>query len=880
MFNLENAISTWKRGLQNSRAFLSEDIEELERHVRDHVEYSATNGLSLEQAYRNAIREIGDPLGMEDEYRKVFWEKVASRRGLLKEIIWEMNMFAGYVRIAVRNLWRNKGYTSINILGLSTGLACFLIILMFVRDEMSFDRHHENADRIVRVLYGERQVVTPTAVGPTMHREMPEVESFTRIYPFGMYRPTSIRRGDLMFEEARFFYGDSTTFDVFSFDVLAGDPARALNRPGTVVLTNSMAVKYFGTENPMGQTLLVGAGTEYEVTAVIEDLPLTSHLQFDFLASFASTSWASREIWNSANFYTYLLLAENATIDGAKAKLDVLVDDRRALSGGAIPDDFELNLQPLTDIRSIHEGRNVFVFMFSAIGLLILLIACANYTNLATARAARRAREVGIRKLSGAHRGQLARQFFGESALLVLFAMAIAAGLVGLAVEPFNNLSGKAVVFAPLSDPLVMPVLLGLGLLISLIAGSYPALMLASFQPAKVLKNSSRTGSGSFGFRKVLVIFQFSVTVFLLAGMMIVRFQMSHIQDRRLGFDKENVIVLTISDAELRNSYQNVKNAFLQLPEITNASAIHSIPGYQFSGYGMKIEGQDIQTDDSNGAILVSGIPADQDVVETLGLTMIAGRAFNDDPGYRAEDGSYRYLVNESLLEEIEWEAEDAIGRRINLMSNRVGQIVGVYEDYHYVSLHSDIGPQALFIEPGQFGFLMLKTSGNQIGETIAEIERVWKEIAPGRAFVFKFLDDEFDALYRSDRQIGTIISIFSILAVFIACLGLLGLASYSAEQRTKEIGIRKALGANVAQIFVLMTSELARLVAISVIISVPFAWYVMSRWLDNFAYQIELAWWIFALAGVTALTLAVVTVTYQSVKAALADPIHSLRYE
>jgi len=294
----------------------------------------------------------------------------------------------------------------------------------------------------------------------------------------------------------------------------------------------------------------------------------------------------------------------------------------------------------------------------------------------------------------------------------------------------------------------------------------------------------------------------------------------------------------------------------------------------------MKIEGQDLEADDANGAILVSGIPADQDVSTTLGLDIIAGNGFADDPGYEASNGSYRYLVNESLIDEIEWDAEEAIGRRINLMSNRVGQIVGVYKDYHYQSLHNDIGPQALFIEPGQFSFLMLKTSGASISATMAGIETIWKDMAPGRAFVFKFLDDEFDALYRSDRQIGTIVSIFSILAVFIACLGLLGLASYSAEQRTKEIGIRKAMGANVGQIFVLMTSELAQLVIISVAISVPFAWYIMSRWLDNFAYRIDLAWWIFALAGLTALALAVITVTYQSVKAAMADPIESLRYE
>ena len=878
MFNLETAISTWRRSFELNHAFHTEDIEELERHIRDHVKAAMDDGLSEEDAYRRATREVGDFTGIEDEYRKVFWEKVVSKRGLFKELIWEMNMFAGYVRIAIRNLWRNKGYASINIFGLAAGLACFLLILMFVRDELSFDRHHEHADEIVRVLHGETQVATPTAVGPTLTRVLPEVLSFTRIYPLGMYRPVSVRRGDRMFQEADFVYADSSVFDVFTFDVLSGDPSTALTRPHTIVLTASTARKYFGDESAVGQTVVVGANQDYEVTLVIEDPPLTSHLQFDMMGSFVSTKWSTREIWNSSNFYTYLLLPEATQIASVQLKIDALIADLKETT--AAPDAFQLTIQPITDIRLVFEGRNVFVYMFSAIGLLILLVACANYTNLASARASRRAREVGIRKLSGAHKGQLARQFFGESALIVSVAVLLAVGLVSLAVEPFNQLAGKAVAFEPLTDPLVLPVLIGLGVLISLVAGSYLALMLASFEPARVLKNSSGTGSGGLGFRRVLVVFQFSVTIFLLAGMMIVRFQMGHMQDKRLGFDKENIIVLSIADSQLRGSYQLLKNAFLEIAEVTDASAVNSIPGYQRSGYGMKIEGQDLLSDDANGSILVSGIPVDKDVAKTLGLNILAGNEFPDDPAYEPEDGAYRYLVNQKLITEVGWDIETAVGRKINLMSGRVGEIVGVYENYHYRSLHMDIGAQALFIEPSQFGFLILKTTGINIAATMQSIERVWKEVAPGRAFEYKFLDDEFDALYRSDRETGYVISIFSVLAVLIACLGLLGLASYSAEQRTKEIGIRKSLGANVGQIFVLMTSELTRLVLISVVIAVPFAWFTMSSWLENFAYRIDLSWWIFGLAGLTALVLAIITVAYQSIRAALADPIVSLRYE
>ena len=880
MFRLENAISTWKRNLSLNRALLPDDVEELERHIRDHVAAGMARGRSEEEAYRDAMESIGDLGGLESEYRKVFWEKVASRRGLMKELIWETSMLANYLRIAFRNLWRNKGYTSINVLGLSAGLACFLLILLFVKDERSYDRHHENAERIVRMHFGETQVVTPTAAGPTMARTIPEVEMFTRIYPLGMYQPISVRRGEDAFLESGFYYADSTVFDVFTMPFVAGSPDGALNRSRTMVITESTAQKYFGDELPIGQTLAVGSGTEFEITGVIEDLPSTSHVQFDLLASFATTGASTREIWNSSNYYTYLLLSNGNQLDTVQAKADELVAQMKANQVMPIPDGFRLGLVPLTSIRSEFEGRSAFVNIFSAIGLLILLIACANYTNLATARAVRRARDVGIRKLSGAHKGQLARQFFGESALLVFVSLILAVLLASWAVEPFNQVAGKAVVFDPFGDPVLLPVLLLLGFVISFIAGFYPAMMLSSFEPARVLKQSSRTGSGGMGFRQVLVVFQFAVTVFLLAGTMVIRFQMGHMQNRSLGFDKENVVVLTISDQELRRNYKTVKEAFLRIPGIEGASAVNSIPGYQRSGYAMHVEGLNLMGEGEEGRHLVSGIPSDEDVAEVLGLQMLAGTGFPDDPGYKPEPGNYRYLVNQTLIEGVGWDPETAVGRQINLLGNRVGQVYGVYQDYHYQSMHEQISPQALFIEPSQFSRLMLKTTGGSVAALMEQIESTWKEVAPGRAFEYTFLDSEIEALYRSDRQTADIVSIFSILAVFIACLGLLGLASYAAEQRTREIGIRKALGANVGQIFILMISELIRVVLIASVIAIPVAWFVMAGWLEDFAYRIDLAWWIFALAALSALFIAIATVSYQSIRAALTDPIESLRYE
>ncbi len=880
MFNLETAISTWKRSLELNRSFRKDDIEELERHIRDVVQFGISNGQTEEEAYRSALTQMGDLVGLETEYRKVYWEKVFLGKRFLQEITWELHMFSNYVRMAIRNLWRNKGYTAINLLGLAAGLACVIFIGMFVQDELQYDRHNEHADEIVRVLLGDRQTVTPIALGPSLGREIPEIVAWTRIYPLGMYTPVAVRRGATSFQESGFFYADSSVFNVFTFEPLLGEMKEALVRPGTIMLTESTAIKYFGNENPIGQVIVTGGGNEFEVTLVVKDLPSTSHIQFDMLASFVSTSWASREMWGSSNFYTYLRLNDANDLTRVQNKIDELVAQAKAAAGSTIPSTFQFNLQRLTDIRLIFEGRKIYVYMFSAIGLLILLVECANYTNLATARAMRRAREVGIRKISGAHRFQLARQFFGESLLLVVIAMIVALALVYALVPSFNSISGKEVTFSLFSDWSTVPALLGVCLLIGFVAGIYPVLVLSSFQPVKVLKGSSRTGSGSFGFRRVLVVFQFSVTVFLLVGMLTVQFQLDHIQKRSLGFEKDNVVVLSIADRELRSSYQTIKDAFRSLGSVQSVSAIHSIPGYQMSGYGMKTEETGLTVETADDAVSVSGIPTDQDVVETLGLQIIAGSDFPKMPEYVPENGTYLYLVNHQLVRDLSWEPENAVGRKINLMGNRIGEIVGVYEDYHYRSLHQEIGAQALFIEPSQFGFIMLKVSDEKSQAVLAEIKEVWSRVAPGRPFEYRFLDAEFDALYRSDKQIGSVVLTFSILAVLIACLGLLGLASYSAEQRTKEIGIRKALGASVREIFVLMISELTRLVLVAIVIAVPVSWFVMTGWLDNFAYRIEMQWWIFGVAGMLALILAIATVSYQSIKAATSDPMKSLRHE
>ncbi len=788
-------------------------------------------------------------------------------------------MLTNYLKIAFRNLLRYKGYTAINITGLAVGTACCLLILLYVRDELSFDRHHQHADRVVRVLVGEEQVATPTAIVPLFAREFPEVEAAARIYPLGQYRDVVVRYGQQAFEEAGFFYADSTVFDVLTFPFVMGEPQTALIRPNTLVLTATTARKYFGEANPMGKLVQVGSGTDYEVTGVIEDLPSSSHVQFDILASFSTTGWSEREIWNSANFFSYLLLKDEGSLVSLRPKVTALLDRVRESPSSGIGEDYFLTLQPLTDIHLYFEGRITYVYLFSAIALLILLVACANYMNLATARASRRAREVGVRKTAGAHRGQIARQFFGESALMVAGALVLAVLLAEVLLPAFNAVSDKALAFRYFEDPFLLPALLGLGVVVSLIAGSYPALLLSSYRPAQVLKSTLAASSGGALFRKTLVVFQFAVTVFLIAGAAVVYQQLNFMRSKDLGFNKDQVVVLSISDRSLQEAYATLKTELMQHPNVVHTSAINSIPGFQRSGYGMTAEGMDLNEGEGE-AMLVGGIPADKDVVETLGLTLLAGLGFPKYESYTPEPGSYVYLVNETLVRQVGWSVEEAVGKRINLQSNRQGEIVGVFKDYHFLSLHEDIHPQAIFIEPRQFSYLMVKVGPGDIPGTLAFLDQTWQRLAPHRPFVYRFLDQEFEGLYRADEQMARILTAFAVLAVLIACLGLLGLASFAAERRTKEIGVRKVLGASVPQIVMLLTKEFTVLVLVAFVVAAPAAYLVMTRWLNDFAFRIDISWPIFLIAGLIALGIAFLTVSYQSVRAAVANPANSLRYE
>ncbi len=875
MFNLEAAIRTWRRALDSGRVLLPEDLDELERHVRDHIEDLTANGLSTQEAFERARGEVTADSRTAEAFRKVYWGKLR-RKGLLgTSLLAEWAIVRSQAVIAIRGLRRNPGYTFLNVAGLAVGIACCLLIVLFVSDERSFDRFHEHADRIVRVTMiipdGRQIDVTPTAIAPLLTREFPQVEQAVRFYDIGRFRAVAVQRGDRSWQEDRFMYADSTVFGVFTLPFLEGDPASALRRPNTVVLTRDTAVRYFGRATQLvGETLRISSA-DYEVTGVIENVPSNSHLQFDLLASFASTRWASREIWDSANFRTYLLLTSVAALPELDRGVQDLVT--RAQSQEGARQGVSFAYQRLTDIYLVHEGRQRFVWIFGSLALLILIAACINYVNLSTARSARRAVEVGVRKALGAHRGQLMRQFFGESAIMAVLSLLVGVGLAMLLMPAFGRLSGKTFDLAAFADPSLWLLLLAILVVTALGAGLHPALMLSRFRPAAVLKGlKGMSGSGG-RLRRALVVGQFAVTVFLLVGTRAVLNQLELIRSGDLGFDRGHVAVIPLADAAAVRAIPALKSTLRNNARILEVAASNAIPGKQRGGYSLLLE---IPQEDRPA---VSATPVDPDVVDALGLSLIAGPGFSAATNLLSNPDSarYQYVVNEDLVRLAGWTAETAIGQRMSVSGGRrMGDVVGVIRDYNFLPLTEEIRPLALFVEPS-WNVLLVKIDGRDVPGTVDAIRSTWREATGGSPFNYAFLDDEYNALYRSEERLANVLGAAANLAILIACLGLFGLASYTAEQRTREIGIRKALGASVFGIVTMLNREFSLLVLGGFMIGAPVAWMVMNHWLQGYAYRAPLSVWLVLAAGLTILVIAWVTAGWQSWRAARVNPAKAL---
>ncbi len=806
-------------------------------------------------------------------------------------------MIRNYFKVAFRNLWRHKFYSLINITGLAIGVACCLLITLFVVDELSYDKYHTKGDRMYRVGFsgslGGRDFVGATAsspTGPTLVQDYPEVESATRFRDRGSYL---VRYEDKTFKELGIVFVDGNVFETFDFKLIEGNPASVLTEPNTAVITPGIAEKYFGSEDPIGKTLRLDNSFDYRVTGVMDDIPRNSHFRFDIFLSMESLSESRNGQWMSFNFQTYIVLQPGSDPDALEAKFPNMIEtyigpqveqylnitlDEFAEQGNRIG----FFLDPMHDIylkAAVDDELGTpsdirYVYIFSAIAIFILLIACINFMNLSTARSANRAKEVGVRKVMGSLKRQLVNQFISESVLLSLFAFVLAIGIAYLALPTYNQLAQKQLLI-PIANPLfILTILMG-ALVVGFLAGSYPAFYLSAFKPATVLKGNLKSGMKSSWLRNSLVVFQFATSIILIVATLVIYNQLEYVQNKKLGFNKEQVLVVEDAYA-LGNQLVSIKEELKNEADIDNVTISGFLPdaksdrnnnGY-FPGHQPT----------SDNVFVIQTWRVDYDYLATMGIELVDGRNFA--PEFPSD--STAIIVNETLVETMGW--DNAMGEIISRFSDDPNNpesyhIIGVVKDFHYNSLHENIGPLILHFGNSR-GLMSMRLNAQDIPRAIRTVEDKWNSVANGQPFAYSFLDDRFNESYQQEQRIGKIAMAFSSLAIFVACLGLFGLAAFTAEQRTKEIGIRKVLGASVAGIIFILSKDFGRLIIVAFVLATPLAWYVMDDWLTSFAYRTNLSPVIFIIAGLTALMVSWLTMSYQSIKAARANPVDSLKDE
>jgi putative ABC transport system permease protein len=803
-------------------------------------------------------------------------------------------MFKNYLKVGFRNLLKYKAFSAINILGLATGLTCCILILLYVQYELSYDRFHADADRIYRAAWMTQnpQTRTPHPLAQAMVRDFPEVTSAVSLSPTwgpGLTRPKiSVRYEDKQFEEPGFYEADSTFFDVFSFSLLRGDAQTALRDRDHVVITETIARKYFANADPIGKTLIADLGGDFPLTVsgVVEDIPANSHFHFDFLVSYATfkaVETGNYYEWVDFGHYNYIKLAQGVDAKALEARLNRWAAGYLGWSEQQLQDlanrGVHFDLQPILEIHLRSQlkwelepnGDINYIYIFSAAAVFILLIACINFMNLSTARSSTRAKEVGVRKAVGANRLFLVRQFLGESMLMTIFAVLLALALVEILIPSFNSFAHLNLKSNLLGNHTLVLSVVAITLLVGIIAGIYPAVFLSGFQPVKVLSGKVKQGTKGSRFRKVLVVLQFSISIALIAGTLIVSSQLDFLRNKNLGFEKDQILVVPLKERSLRTRYDAIKAELLSNQNVLMASAVSNVPGERFNQ-------NDIRWEPGDRNVSISEFRVDHDFFKTLDVEVQQGREFSREFETDAEEA---FILNETAASQFNWDSP--LGKEVAWLDDNAtfqGRVIGVVADFHFQSLHQAIAPMAFQVLPTEFNYLLIKVASDNIASTLEFLEMKWAEFDPAHTFEFAFLNDNFDRLYRAEEKMQTLFSSFTVLAVLIACLGLLGLASYSAEQRTKEIGIRKALGASVIGIIGMLSQEFVKLVVLANVIAWPLAYFAMDNWLQNFPYRIDLGPATFVAAGVLACLIALLTVTYQATKAAVANPVESLRYE
>jgi putative ABC transport system permease protein len=791
-------------------------------------------------------------------------------------------MLKNYFKIAFRNLWRHRTFSFINIMGLTVGLTAFFLIFLYVKFEVSYDSFNSKADRIYRVV---ADLKTPSeimhtsgpawAVAPNVKGEFAEVEDFVRVTGANLL----VRKGDIKFQEENGVFADSAFFKIFDYKLLKGDKRTALTEPFSIVFTETAAKKYFGNTNPVGQSLLLtGDANPAKVTGIIEDMPENSQIKADMIVSMSTRSQKSNldSQWGSYGNRTYLLLKPQTNALALQAKFPAFLEKRNGSEMKRMQMFPTLLLMKLRDVylHSTRDGSKTGnsnnVYIFSIIAIFILVIACINFVNLTTARSAERAKEVGIRKVVGAGRTQLARQFVGESVLICIIAFAVAVLSSFLLLPLFSQLSGKVISTGIFEHPLYLATLFLIAVCIGILAGIYPALVLSSFQPVKVLKGRFATGTKGTLLRKGLVVAQFTISIALIIGTIVVYSQMKYMRKQDLGFNKDQKLII---DTHGDSGKETLKQAISNLPDVVSTSLAGSVPGGGNPGAYSQIENKKGDMQIANLDLYFS----DFDYLPQYKIKMVAGRAFSKEFG---TDSTKAMIINETAVKVFGYSSpQEIIGKKFDQWGHK-GTIIGVTEDFHFRSLQQVIKPLSMRIEPENCDLISVNIAASNIPATIASIESKWKAIIPTRPFSYFFLDEFFDKQYRSEIRFGKLFLNFALLAIFISCLGLLGLASYSTMQRTKEIGIRKVMGASVGGIVNLLSKDFLVLILISFLIAAPLAGLGMHSWLKDFAYRIDISWWVFVLAGLLSVIIALATISFQAIKAALGNPVKSLRTE
>jgi putative ABC transport system permease protein len=790
-------------------------------------------------------------------------------------------MLKSYLLIAIRSLKRNKLHASINIIGLAIGMACYILITLFVQFELNYDKHNKNADRIYRMAIGleaNTWAISAFPIGRLLKDNFPEVENFTRIKPSEIFVRNAA--SDIKIKE-KVFYADSSVFDVLDIKMLKGDPATALGEINSMVLTPEKAKAFFGNEDPLGKTLtLLNDNKEYKVTGIFEPLPSNSHVHIGMMVSsdnFEPMRADSKQGWSyMTNHYTYLVLPKSTDHKAFAKKASEFMDKYQDIKPDQRKNDIQL--QPLTSIH-LHSNLGLevepngsvnTVYVMSAVAFFILIIACINFMNLTTAQSLKRAREVGIRKVVGSKRAQLVFQFLSESVVISFVALLLAVSILLAVIPEFNRVSGKQLVVNPLENGFLLLLFFFITFFVGVLAGTYPAFFLSNFKPTLVLKGNFVSNAKGQLLRKGLVVFQFAIAFVIMVGTYVIYSQLDFMLNKNMGFDREQVMVVRLPQDSIGDL--TLKNEMLRVAGVQNVTRFLEMPGKMVRTTGFWYEG--IKDKDAENLYFFSG---DADLLATMGMKMKIGNYFHPD----SKQYEREFVINETALRHFGWKAEEAIGKQMNIggRGDNPGKVIGVIEDFHFKHLHDKIDPLIMFLEPYYEGtFMAVKMKSADLKTTIASVEATWNKTVPNYEFEYSFLDETFDKLFDQEKRLGQLFGVFSGLAIFVSCLGLFGLASFTMEQSKKSVAVRKVLGASVSNIVVMMSKDFLKLVLIGLVIAIPIAYYAMEKWLNGFAYNVGFGWMVFVYAALAGVLVAFGTVSYHSLKAATSNPVNSLK--